>query len=78
MGKSLRRRFWVQTVLAGITGLMTIVTLLWRDWIEILFDSGPDQGSGAFEWLIVGVLALVTIILAVAARYEFRRVAPAS
>lgn len=31
--------------------ILFIITLVQRDWVEIVF--GPDNRSGAFEWLIV-------------------------
>ncbi len=68
-----RRRFWVETVLAGVTGLLALLTLLWKDWIEIIFGFDPDNSSGALEWLIVGVFLMATIVFSILARSELRR-----
>jgi hypothetical protein len=73
MKTSLRVRFWLETVLALITGILFVVTLVWRDWIEMVFHVDPDQGSGTLEWLIVGVLLVITVALFFMARYEWRR-----
>jgi hypothetical protein len=73
MRKTLRRRFWLETGLAIITCVLFVVTLFYRDWIEIVFNVDPDNGSGALEWLIVGALFVVTIALFILARYEWRR-----
>jgi undecaprenyl pyrophosphate phosphatase UppP len=69
----LRRRFWIETFLASATGVVAIVTFLWHDWIEVVFGTDPDKGSGSTEWLVVVVLMIVTVTLGIAARLEWRR-----
>lgn len=69
----LRRRFWLETGLAIITGILFVITLIRNDWIEIVFHVDPDNNNGTFEWLIVGVLLVVTITLFILASYEWRR-----
>jgi tetrahydromethanopterin S-methyltransferase subunit E len=73
MPHGLRRRFWLESILGSITGCVAVVTLFWHDWIEVVFGVDPDQGNGSAEWLVVVVLLIVTIILAVGARLEWRR-----
>jgi len=73
MRKALRQRFWLETGMALVTGVVFAITLVWHDWIEILFNVNPDQGSGLLEWLIVGALLVATIILFVLARYEWSK-----
>ncbi len=73
MRKALRGRFWFETGLAIITGILFVVTLVWHNWAEIIFNIDPDQGSGLFEWAVVGVLLAVTIALIVLARFEWRK-----
>jgi tetrahydromethanopterin S-methyltransferase subunit E len=73
MRNALKRRFWLETGLATITGMLFVITLVWRGWIEIVFGVDPDQGNGALEWLIVGALLVVTITLLILASYEWRR-----
>ena len=73
MRKTLRRRFWLETGMAIVTCVLFVVTLLYRDWIEVVFGVDPDNRSGALEWLIVGALFVVTIALFTLARYEWRR-----
>jgi hypothetical protein len=43
-------------------------TLLWRDWIEALARSYPDQRNGSLEWAIVAGLAVISIVVARPAR----------
>jgi hypothetical protein len=73
MRNALRQRFWLETGMATITGILFVITLVWRDWIEIVIGVDPDQGNGTLEWLMVGALLIVTITLFTLASYEWRR-----
>ena len=73
MRNALRWPFWLETGLAIVTSILFMLTLVQRDWIEIVFGVDPDQANGTFEWLIVGVLLVVTIALFTLVRYEWRR-----
>ncbi len=73
MIKAMRSRFWLEMGMGTITCILFVITLMWRDWIEIVFGVDPDSGNGWLEWLIVGVLSAVMITLFVLARYEWRR-----
>ena len=68
-----RRLFLAEIGLATATGLLAIVTLISREWIEIVFGVDPDQGSGSLEWLIVIALAVATVVFGVLARNEWRK-----
>ena len=70
----MRRRFWLETGIAIVTGILFVITLVRNDWIEILFKVDPDKNNGTLEWLIVGVLLVVTFTLFTLASYEWRRV----
>lgn len=73
MPAGLHLRFWLESVLGSITGILAVVTLFWHDWIEAVFGADPDKGNGSAEWLVVIALLLVTAALAVSARIEWRR-----
>jgi hypothetical protein len=73
MRNALRRRFWLETGLAMLTGILFFVTLVQRNWIEVAFGVDPDNGNGTLEWLIVGALLVVTIALFTMASFEWRR-----
>jgi hypothetical protein len=70
--KGMRKRFWIEAALAGLTGILLIVTLVWKDWIEIVFGVEPDVGSGELEWLIAFGFLLATVIFSLAATWEYR------
>jgi hypothetical protein len=74
---SLRLRFWLEAGMGAVTGVFFVVTLLWRDWIEVIFNVDPDRGNGLLEWSIAGGFLVATIILCFLARYEWRRIQPA-
>jgi hypothetical protein len=71
----LRSRFWVEFVLGSMTALLTVVTLISHEWIEILFGVDPDRGNGLLEWGIVVALAAATLLFALLARIEWRQAA---
>lgn len=73
MKKGLRLWFYPEAMLGTNTGVLFIVTLFSRDWIEAVFRVDPDQGSGALEWGIVAGLLVVTLAMTLLARYEWRR-----
>ena len=72
-----RRRFWFEIGTAVASGLLAVVTLFWKDWIEVT-GWDPDNHSGAAEWWIVVLLAAVSATSAIAARIEWRHHAVAS
>ena len=40
------------------SGILCLLTLAWKDWLEGVFGWDPDRHSGTVEWLIVvGALA---------------------
>lgn len=77
MKSGLRRRFWPEAGMGVITALMSLVTLMQRDWIEALFKIDPDAGNGSVEWLMVGALLMVTLTLFSLAGYEWHKASAA-
>jgi tetrahydromethanopterin S-methyltransferase subunit E len=73
MPSGLRHLFWLESTLGLITGLAAVITLFWRDWIETVFGTDPDSGNGSAEWLVAFILLLITVVLAMGARHEWRR-----
>ncbi|MGW5153676.1 hypothetical protein [Rhodococcus koreensis] len=49
---------------------LAILTLITREWIEVLFGVDPDNGSGALEWAIVIALFAAAVALAAIAAWD--------
>ncbi len=73
MDRRVRMRFWVELGLGMVSGLLFLLTLVTREWVELVFGVDPDHGSGALEWVIVTFLALSTLVFGALARRERRR-----
>jgi hypothetical protein len=73
-----RHRFWFEMALGIVSAALLVVTLVWNDWIELVFKVDPDASSGALEWLIVGLSFALTVTCFALAQREWRRtLAPA-
>jgi hypothetical protein len=75
MKRQLRVWFWIELAIAAANLGLLAITILWKDWIEIVFKVDPDAGSGALEWAIVGLTLVVSLAFFVLARNEWRRTA---
>ena len=73
MQRNLRRLFWVESGLAAIAGLLTLITPIFPDWIEFVSGWDPDQHDGSVEWLIIVGLFVIAVVMVAAAAIEWRR-----
>jgi hypothetical protein len=64
----------IERALACGSGVLFALTLLWKDWIEVVFRVDPDRGSGALEWAISLSFLALTIAFGVLARRERARI----
>jgi hypothetical protein len=71
---SVKARFYLEAVLATLATGLFALTLVSRDWIELLFKVEPDEGNGSLEWIIVITLAVAAVALIALARRDWRRV----
>lgn len=69
----IRRRFWLEVCLAGLCGLLALLTVFRRDWIEATTGFDPDHHSGSVEWMTVAGLLILCLALSVVARVEWHR-----
>jgi hypothetical protein len=76
MRKSIPRRFWIEAVLAGLSGFLFLLTLVWKDWIERILGLDPDHHNGSLEWLVVALLLLGAISFGALARAQWRHALP--
>ena len=71
--RGLSVRFCLESVSAFVTLVLAIVTVFVPDWIEVVFRVDPDHGDGSLERMVVLALAVISVVLTVAARNEWRR-----
>jgi len=68
-----RSIFWIEAVVASITGLLAVTTVLWPDWIELVIGIDPDHHSGSIEWGLIVALLFGSMVFAALARREWQR-----
>ena len=73
MSGTARLRLYFEALVASVAGLLCVLTLIWRDWIEVMFGWDPDHHSGSLEWTVVVGLALASVFFAAMARTDWRR-----
>ena len=71
--QALRARFLVEVVLGAVALVLLALTLVWNDWIELLFRIDPDAGSGSLEWAICIALIGSVAVSWWLARAEWQR-----
>lgn len=59
--------FWIELVLAGLSALLCLLTIVSPEWIEELFGLDPDRGNGSFEWDLVLLSGFFTVLFALLA-----------
>jgi hypothetical protein len=72
MKRHLTPRFYVEVLVALMNAVLVTVTLVRRDWIELVFGVDPDQHNGSLEVSIVVLFAAATVALSLLARWEWR------
>jgi hypothetical protein len=63
----------IEAALAVLSAALGLLTLFWRDWIEILTGWDPDHHSGGAEIGLVLALFVMSVTCAVLARRAYRR-----
>jgi len=72
---SIMLRVRLETILAVLLAVLSVATLLWPTWIELLTGATPDLGSGHAEWGLLLVFAVSTAAVAALAAHDHRIVA---
>jgi hypothetical protein len=65
-------RVRIEILVSALLAAATILTAVWPDWIEGLTGFDPDGGNGSAEWLIVVVLAVITVAAITLTRHDLR------
>lgn len=73
MQRQLSAGFWVELALAVVSAILTVLTVVWPDWIKGLFGIDPDAGSGSSEWEITLAFIVATVVLAALTGRTWRR-----
>jgi hypothetical protein len=73
MGQPSTRVFWIEGGLAFSSAATAMLTLLWHDWIEIVFRVEPDHGGGTYEWSVALAFAASTVVCGTLARRDWGR-----
>jgi hypothetical protein len=68
-----RKMVVVELAAAGLACMLLAFTIARPPWIELLFRTDPDHGSGLFEILLVGGLTTVGAGASLAVRRQRRR-----
>jgi hypothetical protein len=71
--KSQKAVIILENTIGASCALLAVVTIIWHDWIEIIFNWDPDHHSGAAEIGIICGLALTGGALVLIARWQNRR-----
>jgi len=66
------RSLLLKSGLACTSAFLALLTVVVRDWIEVVFRVDPDAGSGAVEWLVVCTFAAAALVFGSLARAELR------
>ncbi len=69
---NLRWRFWIESALAVLAVALAVITIVWPDWIELVFGVEPDEGNGSIEVMIAVGAAVVAIAFSLLAGFEWR------
>lgn len=65
--------FRIEVSLAVLTGVLGVLAVFWRDWIEALTGLSPDRHRGSVEFGLVAVLLIASVSCAAVARRTHRR-----
>ena len=68
-----RTRIRLESAIALLAAFLGLLTLLWKDWIEVAFRVDPDGHSGAAETGVVVGMFAVALILGFVAGFERHR-----
>jgi hypothetical protein len=75
MERRLRARLLIEQVLAVVSALLCLLTLVYPEWIEASTGLEPDAGSGEAEWVVAVAFLALAVVSGLLARRDHRRLA---
>jgi hypothetical protein len=75
MRRELPVRFWFEAVIAVVGLILLALTLITREWFELLTGLDPDGRSGTLETALVVALLVISAASTFAARRDYQRAA---
>jgi hypothetical protein len=69
----MRPRFWLEVLVVIASLTLWVATLIWPDWIELVFKVDPDEGNGALERALTILLPAVGFAVSFVTAREWRR-----
>jgi hypothetical protein len=73
MSRSPTILFWIEVFLAVCSAIATVLSLVWPQWIEAVFEESPDAGDGSAERLVAVVFLVATVVFSWFARREWQQ-----
>ena len=70
---ALAAAWYVEVLLGGAALVLALLTLVWNDWIELVFRVDPDAGDGSLEKALVAALLVAAVVCGWLARTQWRR-----
>jgi hypothetical protein len=67
MNRHGRLMAWTETTLAVLSGVTLVLTMITREWVELIFGVDPDHADGSLEWAILGGLLTTTVLFSLLA-----------
>jgi hypothetical protein len=74
--RAVRPRFWLELTCGLLAIALFVTTLITREWIELIFGTGADGGSGTLELAITFGPLAVSLLSGGLAVDELRRAQP--
>jgi hypothetical protein len=62
----------IEVLLAALTGILGVLTIFWRDWIEAFTGWSPDHHNGSVEFGLISLLLITSVSCAAIARRTYR------
>ena len=66
--------FWIPAIALVIASAVALLSVIDPHWIESIFNTSPDEGSGESEWAITAVAVGIALVCLFVASWRWRRI----